>query len=194
MFRLWQTFAGGLAWVIKMDFEVILGDLDGDICREWRRHFRAHGVEVREGDFFEIGADAYVSPANSHGIMDGGFDRILRARFPGVEVSVQKEIDRRGGMVPVGEAVIVETGDWDVPYLVSVPTMEVPSRIDRTNNVFLAMGALLRAIHGFNAQSDSAIGSVAVPGLGTGVGMMAPSIAALQMLQAYEAFLEETRR
>lgn len=176
-----------------MDFELILGDIDADLCHEWRRKFRSHGLEVRHGDFFEIAADAYVSPANSHGIMDGGFDALLRARFPGVDVRVQREIDQRGGLLPVGHAIIVETGDWDVPYLVSAPTMEIPSRIEHTNNVFLAMRGLLREIHRFNTNEDSAIGSVAIPGLGTGIGNMPASMAAHQMLEAYEAFLEEIR-
>jgi len=176
-----------------MDFELTLCDVNEDLCHAWRKGFRGHGVEVVCGDFFDVAADAYVSPANSHGIMDGGFDLLLRARFPGVDVRVQREIDKRGGMLPVGHAVIVETGDWDVPYLVSVPTMEIPSRIAHTNNVFLAMGALLRTVHSFNAEADSPILSVAVPGLGTGVGEMHPTMAASQMLEAFEAFLEEQR-
>jgi O-acetyl-ADP-ribose deacetylase (regulator of RNase III) len=177
-----------------MDFELILCDVNGDLCHEWRKGFQQHGVEVRHGDFFDIAADAYVSPANSHGIMDGGFDLLLRARFPGVDVRVQREIDKRGGLLPIGHAVIVETGDWDVPYVIAAPTMEIPSRIDHTNNVFLAMRGLLKSVQDFNADADSPIQSIAVPGLGTGVGRMSPSIAALQMLEAYEAFLKDEEK
>ena len=136
-----------------MNFELILCDVNADLCHEWRSRFRKHGIEVQHGDIFEVAADAYVSPANSHGIMDGGFDLLLRNRFPGVDVRVQREIDQRGGMLPVGHAVIVETGDWDIPYLVSAPTMEIPSVIAHTNNVFLAMRGLLRAVHSFNGDN-----------------------------------------
>ena len=176
-----------------MDFELILCDVNADLCHEWRTRFRKHGVEVQYGDFFDVAADAYVSPANSRGIMDGGFDLLLRNRFPGVDVKVQREIDRRGGKLPVGHAIVVETGDWDVPYLVSAPTMEIPSVIAHTNNVFLAMRATLKAVHAFNAENNSAIQSLAVPGLGTGVGKVPPSMAAHQMVEAYEAFIEEVR-
>lgn len=174
-----------------MDFELILCDVNGHLCQEWRKRFRKHGIEVQHGDFFDVATDAYVSPANSRGIMDGGFDLLLTNRFPGVDVRVQREIDRRGGKLPVGHAIIVETGDWDVPYLVSAPTMEIPSSIAHTNNVFLAMRGLLRAVHDFNGDNDSAIQSVAVPGLGTGVGKVPASMAAHQMLEAFEAFLGE---
>jgi len=176
-----------------MNFELILCDINADLCHEWRSRFRRHGVDVQHGDFFDVAADAYVSPANSHGIMDGGFDLLLRARFPGVDVRVQREIDQRGGMLPIGHAVIVETGDWDVPYLVSVPTMERPSRIAHTNNVYLAMRGLLKTVYDFNTRMDSPIQSLAIPGLGTGVGAMPPSIAAAQMIEAYEEFLDEVQ-
>ncbi|MBS1724380.1 MAG: macro domain-containing protein [Armatimonadetes bacterium] len=174
-----------------MSFDLILGDVNAELCHEWRHRFRPHKVEIHNGDFFDIAADAYVSPANSHGIMDGGFDLLLRLRFPGVDVSVQREIDERGGLLRVGHALIVETGDWDVPYLVCAPTMEVPSVIAGTRNVFLAMRATLESIHTFNRENDGAIQSVAVPGLGTGVGKVPPSSAAAQMLEAYEHFLGE---
>ncbi len=96
-------------------------------------------------------------------------------------------------MLPVGHAVIVETGDWDVPYLVSAPTMEVPSSIAHTNNVFLAMRGVLRTVHSFNSNTDSPIASLAIPGLGTGVGKVPPTMAASQMLEAFEAFLQDVR-
>lgn len=179
-----------------MSFEIILGDVNEELCHHWRQHFRdlRHPIygraEIQHGDFFDIGADAYVSPANSHGIMDGGFDLLLRIRFPGVDVSVQREIDERGGMLPVGHAIVVETGDFDVPYLVSAPTMEVPMNISHTNNVYLATKGLLRAVHEFNQHNGQAIQSVAIPGLGTGVGKMPPHFAASQMADAYREFLE----
>ncbi len=54
---------------------------------------------------------------------------LLRERFPGVDVEVQQEIDGRGGLLPVGRAIVVETGDFEVPYLVCAPTMVVPMDI-----------------------------------------------------------------
>jgi len=174
-----------------MPLEIVLGDIDDDICHAWRTRFRDPNVTVQHRDFFDIDADAYVSPANSHGIMDGGFDLLLRLRFPGVDVAVQREIDSLGGLLPVGAAVVVETGDYDVPYLVSAPTMVVPSVIAGTNNVYRAMLGLLRAVHRFNLDFDEPIQTLAIPGLGTGVGRMPPTSAAEQMHEAYQEFLAE---
>lgn len=176
------------------DINIVLGDVDRELCHAWRQRFRHRTVSIHYGDFFEIDADAYVSPANGHGIMDGGFDLLLRNRFPGVDVRVQREIDRRGGLLPVGEAIIVDTADPDVPFLVSAPTMTVPSVIAGTTNVFQAMRGLLRTVYRFNIENDDAISFLAIPGLGTGVGRMSPFDAAQQMHEAYEAFLAEPGR
>ena len=175
-----------------MNFEIILADTNEEVCAAFRHLFLHRLVSVEEGDLFEVAADAYVSPGNSHGIMDGGLDRLLRARFPGVEAKVQKAIDRGGGLLPVGQAVIVETDDSDVPFLVCAPTMAVPSSLANTRNVHEAMLAALRAVSGYNLSNHDAIQSVAIPGLGTGVGRLAPDASASQMRAAFEQFLSES--
>ena len=112
------------------DFDLILCDVMPNLVRAWQHVFAAHPeVKVQCGDLLEVEANAYVSPANSYGIMDGGIDAALSARFPQVEAQVQAEITQVGGMLPVGQALIVETGDWDVAYLVCAPTMELPSAV-----------------------------------------------------------------
>ena len=74
-------------------FDVVLCDILPNLVREWRRVFAAHpDVEIQCGDLLEVEADAYVSPANSLGIMDGGIDAALSARFPRVDARVQAAI------------------------------------------------------------------------------------------------------
>jgi O-acetyl-ADP-ribose deacetylase (regulator of RNase III) len=171
---------------LAASFEVILCDVLPNLVRAWQRAFAAFPeVEVLRGDLLEVQADAYVSPANSYGIMDGGIDALLSARFPHVEARVQAAISQVGRLLPVGQALVVETSDLDVAYLVCAPTMELPSRVGHTSNAFRAMLALLWAVEQFNADNDHAISSVAVPGLCTGVGDMEPEMAALQMARAY---------
>ena len=168
------------------DFDIVLCDMLPNLVRAWQRAFAAHSeVAIQRGDLLEVEADAYVSPANSFGIMDGGIDMALSERFPHVEARVQAAIARIGRMLPVGQALVVETEDRDVPYLVCAPTMELPSNVSHTNNAFRAMLALLSAVKQFNADNDGLITSIAVPGLCTGVGSMEPEIAALQMARAY---------
>jgi O-acetyl-ADP-ribose deacetylase (regulator of RNase III) len=172
--------------VLAASFDVILCDVLPDLVRAWQRAFAAYPeVEVQRGDLLEVEADAYVSPANSYGIMDGGIDAVLSTRFPHVEARVQAAIAAGGRLLPVGHALVVETGDLDVPYLICAPTMEVPSRVGHTSNAFRAMLALLSAVEQFNAENEDAISSIAIPGLCTGVGDMEPEVAALQMAQAY---------
>lgn len=168
------------------DFTLVLCDTQQELARAWRRAFAAlPEVQIHLGDLLDMEADAYVSPANSYGIMDGGIDAVLSARFPQAEARVQVAIEQGGGLLPVGQAVVVETGDRDVPYLVCAPTMQVPSRVGQTDNASRAMLALLRAVAQFNAVGEDVIDTVAAPGLCTGVGAMEPDTAAHQMAQAY---------
>jgi O-acetyl-ADP-ribose deacetylase (regulator of RNase III) len=172
-----------------MEFEIVLTDVNDDLCEAWRQVFRHPNVTVEPGSMFEVAADAYVSPANSHGIMDGGLDRLLRNRFPGVDARVQAAIDEIGGMLPVGQALVVETDDPDIPYMVSAPTMVYPANISGTRNVYAAMLAILRVVAHYNSANDNAIRSIAIPGLGTGVGRMSPEGTAAQMRDAFDDFL-----
>ena len=106
------------------DLNIILCDTDRTIVRAWERHFHGFGhVEIVEGDLTEVFADAYVSPANSYGWMDGGIDLALRERFVAgdIERQVQESIAAQGGFLPVGAAIIVEMDDDEVPYLISAP-------------------------------------------------------------------------
>lgn len=173
---------------------LILCDIDPYLVRCWRNEFRGcPDADVECGDLTEIDAGAYVSPANSFGIMDGGIDAVLSRRFPQVERRLQSVIGQMGGMLPVGEALVVDTGDPDVPYMIAAPTMEVPSYVGATNNAYRAMLALLIAVDRFNAANNDVIETVAIPGLCTGVGAMSPETAAFQMAQAYREWVRAGR-
>jgi O-acetyl-ADP-ribose deacetylase (regulator of RNase III) len=168
---------------------VSLGDRNPEVARALGRHFHdVGGVEVLEGDLLDLDCDAIVSPANSFGYMDGGIDRHID-RFYGGEA--QKAVlaliaGRYYGELPVGSAAIVEMATRRFPYLVVSPTMRVPGdHLDGTINAYLAMRAALIAVLDRNRDGPGRIESVAVPGLGTGVGGMAPEESAGQMRAAY---------
>src|SRR5262249_51293856 len=118
---------------------LILCDIHHDMADAWEQPFAGcPGVEVRQGGLCEVPADASVSPANSFGMMDGGIDWDLRERFGyEIEDAVRDRIAAWGGLLPVGEAIVVETGDDEVPYLISAPTMEVPMVVRGTRNAYL---------------------------------------------------------
>lgn len=172
---------------------LILCTFDPEIVACWRREFAGCAdVECREGDLTDVEADAYVSAANSFGVMDGGVDLALRERFgQQLEDTVREAIAKVGPLLPVGQALVVSTEDLDVPYLVVAPTMEVPMRVSHTRNAHLAFRAALHAVAEFNDQEPDAILVLAAPGMATGVGGMEPAVAAEQMAAAYREFLAD---
>ncbi len=159
----------------------------------FKRHFGSiSAVEVIKADITEVVADAISNPANSFGFMGGGLDLLIVRRFGhSIEQEMQKMIKERPlGELLVGEALIVPTGDKDISYLISAPTMRVPACRDVANsvNAYLAMKAILIA-----AMSHPDIETVSIPGLCTGSGAMPPDVAAHQMFMAFsEIVLKES--
>jgi O-acetyl-ADP-ribose deacetylase (regulator of RNase III) len=149
-------------------------------------------VQISQGDILEASADAIVSPANSFGYMDGGID-LVYSNFFGWDLEERLKhllVDRHYGELPVGQAVIVATNHQSIPFLISAPTMRVPSSIAKTVNAYLAFRAALMAVLAHNEREQAPIRSVLVPGLGTGVGGMPPPRAARQMKIAYRAIFK----
>jgi len=161
------------------DVRFYLRDRDADVVRAWAKHFAdTPQVEASQGDIFDVRADAIVSPANSFGFMDGGIDLAYSYRF-GWQLQEQlQELLRieHDGELPVGDAVIIETGDADYHYLVSAPTMRMPMIVSNTVNAYLAFRATLRAVREHNRRSEDKIRSVLCPGLATATVMSAISI------------------
>jgi O-acetyl-ADP-ribose deacetylase (regulator of RNase III) len=170
--------------------KIYLIDRSPPLVHEWQTAF-ADCPEVRplSGAYFQQAADAMVSPANSFGIMDGGLDLAIRDELGySVEAKVQDAIvDQHHGELPVGSAVIVETGHSQWRYLIAAPTMRVPEPIAFTLNAYFAFRAILLSLKNFNSQAGRReIDSVVCSGLGTGVGQMSATKCARQMRAAYE--------
>lgn len=168
---------------------IILSGLQPKLLDAWTEFFNEQeNVSIVEADITRVECDAVVSPANSFGFMDGGLDYALSERFGwDLEKQLQKIIKNLPEVeLLVGQALILETGDKIVPFLISAPTMRIPTNfnIDTSINAYLAMKAIL-----IKAKSDERINSVAIPGLCTGVGRMRPIIAARQMFQAYKEII-----
>lgn len=165
---------------------IILADLSGKLIESWRDFFgQEENVSILETDITQLHCDAIVSPANSFGFMDGGLDHALSERLGwDLEKRLQKMIkESPEGELLVGQSILLETGDKDIPFLIAAPTMRIPTNfnIDTSVNAYLAMKAIL-----IRAKNDERINSVAITGLCTGVGRMQPIIAARQMYQAYK--------
>src|ERR1700748_2272738 len=150
----------------------ILIDSNPKLVDAWREFFlKEEHVSILEGDITSLSIDAIVSPANSFGFMDGSLDHAISERLGW---HLEKELQARirnslQGELLIGQTMILETGDTAIPYIVSAPTMRIPTNfnIDTSINAYLAMKAVLLA-----TKEDDRINSVAIPGLCTGVGRM----------------------
>lgn len=169
--------------------QIILGDKNPDLIDAWNSQFSGlPDVSIRGGNILLGRADALVSPANSFGFMDGGFDESISQLFDRkIQPIVQDVIHTKyAGELLVGQAEIVATGFEQFPYLVCAPTMRVPQNVAGSVNAFLAMRATLIAVIQFNKQNNDVIKTLAVPGFCTGVGKMPFDLCAKQMRMAYD--------
>ena len=171
---------------------MILVDPNKELCLEWQEVFEPYSNVKIENDIFENleSFDCMVSAANSFGLMDGGVDLAI-TRYFGQELpaKVQSIIKSEYyGEQPVGTSIIVETENNRHPFIAHTPTMRVPLKITRTDNVYNAMFAMLRAVANHNKTNSQKIKKVACPGLGTSAGRMPSKEAARQMELAYRNF------
>lgn len=92
------------------------------------------------------------------------------------------------GEQPVGTSMIIETGHPQHPDLAHTPTIRVPMPIAHTEQVYLAMWAMLVAVWRHNQASGPPIQTIACPGLGTATGRVPYPEAARQMAVAWRRF------
>jgi O-acetyl-ADP-ribose deacetylase (regulator of RNase III) len=153
-------------------------------------------VAVHRGSILELDVDAVVSPANSFGFMEGGIDGVYRRHF-GTQLQERLQAilrARHDGELPVGLAEIVATDHPRLRYLIAAPTMRVPMSVAGTLNPYLAARAVFRLVKhgafgpgsGGEGSVTSRVSSLAMPGLGTGVGGVSPRACARQVRIAYE--------
>lgn len=174
--------------------DIHLFDLSQEMCDSWTKHFSGitqDRIKIHHKDFRELEDEvqfrsALVSPANSFGFMDGGIDGAYTKHFgPELQARVQEKIkEKYEGELLVGQALAVPIDPSPhgrgFNYLISAPTMRVPLLINQTPNVFLATRALFRTC------SRIGVDTVAIPGMGTGVGAVSFDECAKAMRRAYD--------
>lgn len=177
-----------------MSVKVVLVDINPKMVKAWRDTFEENPeVEIVQGSMLDQRVDAWVSPTNSYGNMDGGLDAVIKNNLgQKIEQAVKKCIaDRFGSTLPVGHATCVPTGRQKPGYLISTPTMVKSSEdISDSLNVALACAAAFQAVHMQNAKDANSIQSVALPGLGANTGRVPAEICADLMWTAYNMFRE----
>lgn len=156
------------------------------MCDAWRSqmvHFRSGSdIAVYGASILDLPTDAFVSPANSYGFMDGGIDEVYADAFPGLADAVRARVSQVGE-IPVGTCELIRIPNDDRLLMVS-PTMRVPMDVSLTVNAYLATrAALIRA-------KRARIDSIAFPGMCTGVGGMSHECSARQMLKATQTAMK----
>lgn len=141
-------------------------------------------VSVVQGSILEAESQAIVNAANSLGYMGGGVaGAIKRAAGVGVE---QEAVGQ--APIPVGSAVLTSGGATKFAHIIHAPTMPQPGMAIPATNVALATRAALRL------ADEKGLASIAIPGMGTGVGGVAHADAAKLMVQEIRAFRPKSLR
>ncbi|MEU3405184.1 macro domain-containing protein [Streptomyces sp. NPDC006670] len=171
---------------------VVLTDVNERVVQAWRTAFAdTPGIEIRRGSILDEDVDAWVTPTNSRGRMDGGVDAAIKRHLgAGIQLRVQRAIrDRFAGTLPVGSAVCVPSGAGVPRYLISTPTMvESSQNVRDTLNVALACAAAFQAVHRQNRLAPGSIRSVALVGMGAQTGRVPARVCANLMWTGYTLF------
>ncbi|MFG2071832.1 macro domain-containing protein [Nonomuraea maritima] len=177
---------------VPQPLRVVLVDVNAEVVQSWLAAFAdTPEIEIHKGSLLNEHVDAWVSPTNAQGRMDGGVDKVIKNHLgAGIQLRVQRAIkDRFGGSLPVGSAVCVPSGATNPKFLISTPTMVASAQdVSQTLNVALACAAAFQAVHMQNAAQPGSIRSVALVGMGAETGQVHPRVCANLMWTGYTLF------
>jgi len=142
--------------------------------------------QVELGDPLAFDIDAVVSPANTKGIMNGGYDAVLRRYFGlAIEYSVRQHLEKF--KIDVGQAIAVKTGHTKVKWLIVSPSVSVTGEgLSGDASVSYAC-----AYNSVKVAIEKNVKYLGMTGLGTGVGGLDRREAARQQVQGIEEALEK---
>jgi O-acetyl-ADP-ribose deacetylase (regulator of RNase III) len=135
-------------------------------------------IIIKKGDITKISCDGIINPANSYGYMGGGVAGAIK--LIGGDI-IEKEAVKKAP-IPVGKAIVTTAGILPFKHVIHAPTMEKPAMRINIENVILATQAALRLAEKLKLKS------IAIPGMGTGVGGVPPEKAAKAMINVAKTF------
>lgn len=121
--------------------------------------------EWHDGNPLAFDIDAVVSPANTLGIMNGGFDAALRRQF-GNTLEYRVRMSIKENPIPVGEARAIQTVDPKVKWLIVSPTVSI-SADGLSGHASVSYAAAYKSVLAAHAAGATSLG---MTGLGTGAG------------------------
>lgn len=130
-----------------------------------------------------------VSPANSFGIMDGGYDLALTKWYgKQLQERVQKYItENYYGEQPVASSFIIDAGK-EGQYLIHTPTMRTPEKIIDTRVIYQSMRTTLMI------AKQNKIESILIPMFGGFTGCVNPQVVAEMMYQGYNQIMNPSKK
>ena len=180
------------------DKQLVLVLKEDALFREFQACFaNIPRVRVAQGDITRVEGDfdAFVSPANTMGNMDGGIDRVYADYFgwsygrpyhePNpLQLAMEKKIIGEEGL-EIGKAILVRNSPSDkrkkAIHLIAAPTMTLPSKVPVNSTV--VRDAARAAFEIWRDTPDVSV--IRMPAFGTGWGQVPGSIAAAQTLEAF---------
>jgi O-acetyl-ADP-ribose deacetylase (regulator of RNase III) len=132
-------------------------------------------------DLAGMDVDAIVNPANSGGVMGGGVAYHIKRE--GGDIIEEEAVKQ--APIPVGKAVMTTSGRLMAGHVIHAPTMERPAMGIPVANVRAATRAAL------DLAVRKRVGTIAFPGMGTGVGGVSKDAAALAMVDEIRKRLGE---
>jgi O-acetyl-ADP-ribose deacetylase (regulator of RNase III) len=168
-------------------FQTLFVDQDPDVVNALAASFARKWptfVRFTVGNIFRSGPGILVTPTNSEGDMSGGLDLQLRSMFPGLEERLQSYIRTlRSKRLKIESSVWIETGNGDYPFVIFSPTFRTGWDLATPNRVYRAALAVFGSAQAYG--SVSTVHQLLVPGFGTGVGGLDPSVSSRRVFQAY---------
>lgn len=168
--------------------KIYLLDINPTIIQAWQQFFNGcKDVIIVHDDFRKFmdknKVECIVSPGNSKGVMNGGYDYAISDYF-GWELTerVQKHIIKKySGLQPVGSAFIIDIPNSKIK-LIHCPTMVKPMIIYQTKLIEDCMYSTLKVAY------DNNIKSIVIPAFGGATGQVNPNEIAKLMYQTYQRF------
>ena len=142
--------------------------------------------DIELGNPLAFDIDAVVSPANTKGIMNGGYDAVLRRYFGvTIELRVRQYIEKFP--ISVGEAIPVMTGHKKVQFLIVTPTVSV-NNDGLSGHQSVSYSCAYSSVIAAHKRGVSYLG---MTGLGTGVGGLSIRDAVREQVRGIEDALSE---
>ena len=167
------------------DLKIYLLDINKEMTDTWQRFFKdVPNIEIHNTDFNTFmkaheDVEAIVSPANSFGLMDGGYDKaIIDYLGPNAQTNVLTMLNLiYYGEQPVGTCLAVPFWKYTILH---TPTMRTPGKILDRTVIYSCMRSVLMTC------MKAKIKSVVIPAFGGCTGEMDKREIANMMRLAYK--------